>query len=130
MHDSGICLISRDYTNNQANVDLFSGFLSAIFSFAREVANDVLREIKMEHQHIFYESRGDILISIVTENGITRENLKPLFEEVFDQFFQKYNDLLFHNIISRDQFLTFKTDIDQILANGGIMEQVLLINVN
>ncbi len=130
MHDSGICLISRDYTDNQANFDLFSGFLSAIFSFAREVANDSLREIRMEHQHIFYESRGDILISIVAENGITRENLKPIFEELFNQFSQKYNDLLFHNIITRDHFLTFKTDIDHILANGEIMEQVLLVNVN
>ena len=85
MHDSGICLISQDYTENKTNLDLLSGFLSAIFSFGREVADDSLREITMERQHIFYESRGDILISIVTENGITRENLQPIFNEIFDQ---------------------------------------------
>lgn len=130
MHDSGICLISQDYTENKTNLDLLSGFLSAIFSFAREVADDSLREITMERQHIFYESRGDILISIVTENGITRENLQPIFNEIFDQFFQKFSDLLFHNIITRDQFLPFKSDIDQILTNRGIMEPALLMNVN
>ncbi len=46
IHDSGLCLLSRSYDDNSKNIDLFSGLLVAISSFARNLIGEKINEIR------------------------------------------------------------------------------------
>lgn len=124
MHDSGLCLSSRSYSDDKLDEDLFSGFISAMASFIQEIAHDVLTEIKMEQNHIFYESSGSILLTIVAASEIDRIKLTKVFQEILDEFFSNHQDHLDHHILSSRQFADFAKKIDHILSKNGFIKKL------
>lgn len=123
MHNSGICLSSRTYSNNSLDVDLFSGFIAAMATFIKEIAKDTLTEIRMEQNHIYYEAQGSILLSIVASGDIDKTKLANVFQEILNEFFQNYSQHIDHYILSRHQFTDFAKKIDQILYQSGFLEK-------
>jgi hypothetical protein len=124
MHDSGLCLSSRSYSDKKLDEDLFSGFITAMASFIQEIAHDVLTEIKMEQNHIFYESSGSILLTIVAASEIDRLKLAKVFQEILDEFFHSHQEHLNHHILSRRQFSDFAKKIDYILTKNGFIKKL------
>ncbi|MFX1514943.1 MAG: hypothetical protein ACFFC6_01450 [Promethearchaeota archaeon] len=121
IHESGLCLLSRSYSGDSQNRDLFSGFLVAVSSFAKNLIGEKINEIRMEHHKIFYESRKALVIALVTsEKKISNRKLSTIMKRIYNNFIEQYNDYLEHNIIEPEIFRDFSTTIDNILQTSGI----------
>ena len=112
IHESGICLFEKVYSQNPVNKDLFSGYIKAMISFAREITNDKIMEVKMEKRNIYYEVKGDLLVTIVTSPKIPRKKLSFVFQCILTQFQERFREFLNHNILTREPFKSFSNDLD------------------
>ena len=127
IHESGICLFEKVYSQDPVNKDLFSGYIKALISFAREITNDKITEVKMEKRTIYYEVKGDLLVTVVTSPNIPRKKLSFVFECILDKFSSRYQELLNHNILTREPFESFSKDLDVLLIQFGLLENYLII---
>lgn len=127
IHESGICLFERVYSQDPVNKDLFSGYIKAMISFAREITNDVITEVKMEKRNIYYEVKRNILVTIVTSPNIPREKLSFVFQCILEQFISQYQTYLNHNILTREPFNSFAKNLDTLLLQYGLLENYLFV---
>ena len=127
IHESGICLFEKVYSQDPVNKDLFCGYIKAMISFAREITNDVITEVKMEKRNIYYEVKGDILVTIVTSPNIPRRKLKFVFQCILEQFTTQFQIHLNHNILTREPFRSFSKDLDTLLLQFGLLENYILV---
>ncbi len=127
IHESGICLFEKVYSQDPVNKDLFSGYIKAMISFAREITNDVITEVKMEKRNIYYELKGDILVTIVTIPNIPRKKLKFVFQCILEHFTSRYQSFLNHNILTREPFNSFSKDLDTLLLQYGLLENYIIV---
>jgi len=124
IHESGLCLFSRSYSDNPQNIDLFSGFLVAVSSFAKNMIGEKLNEIRMEHHIIFYESRKTIVLALVTsQKKISKRKITIIMRRIYNNFLEQYNEHLEHNIIEPEIFRDFSSTIDDILQTSGIVNR-------
>lgn len=120
IHESGLCLLSRSYSEDSQNIDLFSGFLVAVASFAKNMIGEKINEIRMEQHVIFYESRKSIVIALViSEKRLSKRKLSTIMRRLYNNFVEQYSDYLEHNIIEPEIFRNFASTIDNILQTSG-----------
>ena len=125
IHDSGLCLLSRNYDDNSRNIDLFSGLLVAISSFARNLIGEKINEIRMEHHNIFYESKKMIILAIITsEKKISKRKISTIMRRIYNNFVRDYHEYLKQEIIEPQIYGDFSRTIDDILQTSG------LVNIN
>lgn len=122
IHESGLCLLSRSYGEDAKNIDLFSGLLFAISSFARNLIGEDINQIKMEHHNIFYESRKTIVLALVTsDKKISKRKLSTIMRRIYSNFVQQYQEYLKQEIIEPQIFKDFTNTIDSILQTSGVV---------
>jgi hypothetical protein len=92
-------------------------------TFIKEIAKDTLTEIRMEQNHIYYETQGSILLSIVASGDVNKTKLASVFQEILNEFFHNYNHHIDHYILSRQQFSDFAKKIDHILYQNGFLQK-------
>lgn len=125
IHDSGLCLLSRSYDDKAKNLDLFSGLLVAISSFAKNLIGEKINEIRMEHRNIFYESKKMIIVAIVTsEKKISKRKISTIMRRIHNNFARDYHEYLKQEIIEPQIYGDFSRTIDDILQTSG------LVNIN
>ncbi|MFX0013870.1 MAG: hypothetical protein ACFFB2_03825 [Promethearchaeota archaeon] len=123
IHESGLCLLSRSYGDESDDVDLFSGFLAAISSFAKNMIGEKINEIRMEHHSIFYESRETIVLALVTsEKQISKRKLFTTMRRIYSKFIQQYQEYLNQKIVEPSLFKDFRSSLDNILQTSGLVE--------
>ena len=122
IHESGLCLLSRSYDNDSQNIDLFSGFLVAVSSFAKNMIGEEINEIRMEHHAIFYESKKSIVLALVTtEKKISKRKISTIMRRIYNNFTEHYHDFLEQDLIEPNLFRDFSSRIDSILQTSGVM---------
>ncbi|MHA2245031.1 MAG: hypothetical protein ACXADY_08685 [Candidatus Hodarchaeales archaeon] len=128
IHESGLCLLSRSYDeDSKRNIDLFSGLLVAISSFARNLIGEEINEIRMEHHNIFYESRKTLVLALVTsEKKIAKRKLSTIMRRIYSNFIQQYQEYLKQEIIEPQIFEAFADTIDRILQTSDVVRTDLL----
>lgn len=123
IHESGLCLLSRSYGDDPQDIDLFSGFLVAVSSFAKNMIGENINEIRMEHHAIFYESRKSIVLALVTsEKKIAKRKISTIMRRIYNNFVEQYHEFLELNLIEPNIFRNFSTTIDSILQTSGVMK--------
>ncbi|MFX1282745.1 MAG: hypothetical protein ACFFB5_03785 [Promethearchaeota archaeon] len=123
IHESGLCLFSRAYRENSKNIDLFSGLLFAVSSFAKNMIGEKINEIKTEHHNIYYESKKTIVIALVTsKKKITKRKLTMIMRRISNNFVQQYEEYLKLAIIEPQIFESFSTTIDKIFQSSDLIK--------
>ena len=122
IHESGLCLLSRSYGDESGNIDLFSGFLVAVSSFAKNMIGEKINEIRMERHAIFYESRRTIVLALVTsEKKISKRKISTIMRRLYNNFVEQYYEYLEHELIEPRIFRGFSVTIDNILLTSGVI---------
>ncbi|MFX0123899.1 MAG: hypothetical protein ACFFAE_09695 [Candidatus Hodarchaeota archaeon] len=123
IHESGLCLLSRSYSDDSQNIDLFSGFLVAVSSFAKNMIGEKINEIRMEHHTIFYESKKAIVLALVTsEKKIAKRKISLIMRRIYNNFVEQYNEFLELDLIEPTIFRDFSFTIDSILDTSGVIK--------
>jgi hypothetical protein len=122
IHESGLCLLSRSYSDDSQDIDLFSGFLVAVSSFAKNMIGEKINEIRMEHHTIFYEFRKMIVLALVTsEKKISKRKISTIMRRIQNNFIDQYHNFFEQDFIEPHLFRDFSTTIDSILHTSGVM---------
>lgn len=123
IHESGLCLVSRDYTGNSAKVNLFSGLLSAISSFSRVMIGEDVNEIRMEHHRILYDTYDTILVALITSDSrLSKRKLTYSMRKIAQAFLEIYKEHLEREILEPQLYEGFSATIDEIGFTSGIVK--------
>jgi hypothetical protein len=113
--------------------DLFSGFLTAINSFATFERGEDIKSLKLQETSLIFEKKEDLLqkltFVVTTKNESLIELLHAFIHEVMNEFTSKYEYLLnkeFNGDIT--EFKNFTTQVEKILRSLGL--DVLQKNIN
>lgn len=127
IHESGLCLFSRDYEMNTQKVDLISGLLSAFSSFARVLIGEVVNEIRLEQHRIFYEVTDTLIVALITpEIRISKKRLLSAMKTICQSFQNQYHDYLKEGLFEPQLFRDFSNTVDQILKTRGVIKKIYL----
>ncbi|UCG03909.1 MAG: hypothetical protein JSW11_07965 [Candidatus Heimdallarchaeota archaeon] len=123
IHESGLCLLSRSYGDESQNIDLYSGFLVAVSSFAKNMIGEKINEIRMEHHIIFYESKKEIVLALVTSGkNISKRKISTIMRRIYFNFVDHYHEFLEQELIEPNIYRDFSIIIDNILETSGLMK--------
>ncbi|UCE14344.1 MAG: hypothetical protein JSV04_04000 [Candidatus Heimdallarchaeota archaeon] len=124
IHDSGLCLLSRAYdADSEYKVDLLSGFLAAVSSFAKNMIGEEVQEIRMQNDTIIYESKGIITLAIVKSGRkITKKKMTSILNRIHSVFIEQYQEHLKQEIIEPSIFDSFRVTIDEILSKARVIK--------
>lgn len=128
-HNSGMCLLSREYPNNtlSMNKDLFCGYAAAIASFTNEVTKDKILEIVLEKYLMTFKIKCNLIIVTVSDHNVNKVRLNSTLDFLLHLFFTAYLDIIKLEVLSRNVFSPFTTTIDEILLNEGFISTNLVI---
>lgn len=125
IHDSGICLVSRSYSQKRTDQDLIGGFLLAVSCFAKQMIGEDIHEIRMEQTHIIYNLKDSILLAIVLSGRrIAKRKITRILNRIQKAFHIQYGEYLMQNIIEPEVFKSFRTVIDDILKSAGVLTSI------
>jgi hypothetical protein len=125
IHESGLCLFSRDYEGNSLKVDLFSGLLSAFSSFVRVLIGEEVHEIHLEQHRIFYEFTDSLVFALITpEIRISKRRLSSAMRKISQSFLDNYHDYLKEEILEPQLYNDFSCTVDEILKSRGVIKKV------
>jgi hypothetical protein len=125
IHESGLCLFSRTYEGNSRKIDLFSGLLAAVSSFARDLIGENIHEIRMDQHRVICEAKETVLVVLIT--GITRISKRKLtlvIRRIYQAFVKQYNEYLKQKIIEPQMYEGFTPTIDNILTTSGVVKKL------
>ncbi|MHA2239521.1 MAG: hypothetical protein ACXAB2_14330 [Candidatus Hodarchaeales archaeon] len=127
IHESGLCLFSRDYEGNSQKVDLFSGLLSAFSSFARVLIGEEVHEIHLEQHRIFYEVTDTLILALITpDTRISKKRLSSAMKKICQTFLDSYHEYLEEEIFEPQLYKNFTNTVDEILKSRGVIKKVAL----
>ena len=120
IHNSGFCLYFGNYCKQDVDQDLSSGLVSAILNFAKEVHNETIKEIHMEHNRIIYGIKEPIAIAVSATEGTKKKKLTCALDCIMKAFFDNYSKHLEHNILDPKTFMPFSSTIDDEFMKNGL----------
>ncbi|MHA1386239.1 MAG: hypothetical protein ACTSR3_21000 [Candidatus Helarchaeota archaeon] len=126
---SGACLFHQQFYNvkeNNLEVDLISGFFSAIILFTSQFINKKLEIMEIEYLRLIFREKNDyIFVAFVDEN----ESISQVFEildKIGNGFFEVYGEILNNWNFDREIFQGFDKIIEKIITKEDI-NRILLI---
>ncbi len=103
--ESGICLFEQGFrseeekaTATQLDSDLFTGFVSAIFSFSRVISGSSIDKMVLDDGVLYYRTSELIVIVILAEKTQSVAKIKQLLTEIELEFLQDYRSALEMNL--------------------------------
>ena len=84
-----------------------------------------INEIRMERHIIYYESRKNLVLALVTsEEKLAKRKISTIMRRIYNNFVEQYYDYLEHNIIEPEIFRDFSSTIDNILQTSGVANTI------
>ena len=116
---NSLCVLQRSYGKvNKIDKDLFSGFLTALFNFSKEISGEVIRSVTMGSLKFFYQTTESMIVAISTDDKLDEIDIAPVMETVISDFIkQGYGEKLILNIQNNDFFKPFEKDLDVIISD-------------
>ena len=71
--------------------EMLSGFISALFSFGKNLTGRDISEVNFGSLHLFVISRNDFIFVLAVDDNKTKEN-KTKLEQIAELFFTSYRD--------------------------------------
>ncbi len=121
--ESGICLYEQSFRSEdekttiaQLDSDLFTGFVSAIFSFSRVISGSSIDMMVLQDGVLTYRVSDLIVIVILSDKTEQSAKIKQILAEIESQFLQDYRSALETNLGDDTAiFKPFANKIQQII---------------
>jgi len=121
--ESGICLFEQQFrvegaenTFDQLNSDLFTGFVSAIFSFARVISGSTIERMVLTEGVLYYRVSDLIVVVVLADKKKRPVKIKQLLSQIEQEFLEDYGDALETNVGDDVAiFKPFANKVEQIL---------------
>ncbi|MHA1603108.1 MAG: hypothetical protein ACTSWF_00450 [Candidatus Freyarchaeota archaeon] len=112
---SGECVIHRKYGSLETDENLVSGFLSAMFSFGRNISGRNIESVLLDDKKFVYVVNGDVIFAAYTDRN---DMVKDKLEELSEEFIKKYGNLENWDG-DRDRFADFLPKLDEVFGSSG-----------
>lgn len=110
----GICILDRNYTGFRVNKQLFSGFLTALNSLAKQFDRE-MDSLTMGDITIYYHMDGDLVIAVAADRTDSEQEIRRKLETIRDEFFMQFGNILEGWDGNLNYFDHFLKDLDRIL---------------
>lgn len=90
IHRNGECLIRKSFTKFDFNEDLFSGFVSAAFTFAKDLGIGELQVLITKKVKICYLEENDIIFTVMVNKNVDDNLIKNRLKLLKEYFFSRY----------------------------------------
>jgi len=127
INDSGALLYNWHPKNYEGDGkdDLFSGFLTAINSFATVERGEDIKSLKLKETRLIFEKYDELIqqltFVITTKDEELIELLHAIIHDLMDKFTELYRDSLNKNFDGAvSQYKNFDTHVEQILNSHGL----------
>jgi hypothetical protein len=114
---SGFCIFEQTFEELPGNVnsDLIGGFMIAILSFAREIANEEIQFLQLKHIRISYHISEKYIICVATSNDTDVERTELALNAVHRKFDAQYHAIFEGGIVNDvSVFNNFAADLEHI----------------
>ena len=125
--NTGLPLLNRMYATSEASLidsALFSGFITAIVAFSRQIVNDTIETLEMGGHKIHYLSFDQFsVVTTTTKIATDISNLQRTMFEIgkkFQQTYQKELESIERNTVT---FTDFEQVVDELLGQKEIGKQ-------
>ncbi|MFX1258552.1 MAG: hypothetical protein ACFFAN_11870 [Promethearchaeota archaeon] len=95
LKSSGVCLYSRNFTDEFKNLDLhlITPFFSAIFTFSQKVISRKLEELEMSGLRFTFKVVDDFIFTLLTDTSVSLLFVSTRLETIAKAFFKMYDQL-------------------------------------
>ncbi|MFX0068490.1 MAG: hypothetical protein ACFE7S_06275 [Candidatus Hodarchaeota archaeon] len=93
---SGETLFTKFFGEDEIDEQLFSGFISALFSLAREFGHRGMEIMKMDNLKFFYDFTDKLIFAVSADDGDDETAVKNLLATIRDRFLERYGEALAH----------------------------------
>lgn len=124
---SGETLFTKFFGEDKIDEQLFSGFISALFSLAQEFGHRGMEIMKMDNLKFFYDFTDRLIFAISADEGDDETAVKNLLGTIRDRFLEKHGEALAQwSGGDVSGFRDFETDIWEITKYGVPPEELEL----
>ena len=114
--EMGICLFNKTYGGKKLDPQLFSGFLSGIYTFSSQITESGGLEImELEDIRLLYGTVSDLLFIIAATKDEDVDLVRNKITEISKVFLGKYSQYLVDWDCNTAVFDPFERDLDQII---------------
>ncbi|MFX0092661.1 MAG: hypothetical protein ACFFBD_12935 [Candidatus Hodarchaeota archaeon] len=114
--NSGIPLFSKLETT--IDDTLFSGFLTAIRNFTRELSLGGLSSFTTDEKIVYIVARKSVMVALIVAKQVPFEQIYSLAYTIGERFEEEYD--LTSNIVETDEFKEFSSVLEQIIHERDI----------
>ena len=118
--NTGIPLLNRLYSQETSLIDstLFSGFITAIVAFSRQVVNDSIETIEMGGHNIHYLPFDQfcVVTTTIKNSNTVSLDLHPVMTQIGNKFQSLFQKELNEAYRDPDNFVSFESYIDDIIG--------------
>lgn len=93
IHRNGECLIKRSFSKFDFNEDLFAGFVSAAFTFAKDLGIGKLQILITKKVKICYLEANGIIFTVMANKDVNNNLITNRLKLLKDYFFSKYKEV-------------------------------------
>jgi len=93
IHRNGECLIRKSFIKFDFNEDLFSGFVSAAFTFAKDLGIGELQVLITKKVKICYLEENDIIFTVMVNKNVDDNLIKNRLKLLKEYFFSRYREV-------------------------------------
>lgn len=93
IHRNGECLIRKSFTKLDFNEDLFAGFVSAAFTFAKDLGIGELQVLITKKVKICYLEENDIVFTVMASKDVDDNLIKNRLKLLKEYFFSRYKEI-------------------------------------
>ncbi len=112
---SGECVIHRKYGSLETDENLVSGFLSAMFSFGRNISGRNIESVLLDDKKFVYVCSDEIIFAAYTDRD---DLIKDKLEDLHEEFIKQYGKLQDWDG-DRDKFVEFFPKLDAVFCALG-----------
>ncbi len=112
---SGECIIHRKYGSLETDENLVSGFLSAMFSFGRNISGRNIESVLLDDKKFVYVCNEEVIFAAYTDRD---DMIKDKLEDLCEEFIKAYGALENWDG-DRDRFVEFYPKLDTIFGALG-----------
>ncbi len=96
---SGNPVFHKSYGEKRVDEALLSGFLAAVFSFAREIGHGEIQSMVMKDTVFVYEVAGDLIFAVAVDLDDDEETARGFLSQAISLFPDSYKDELNERVI-------------------------------
>lgn len=95
LKDTGVCLYSRNFTDDFKNIDtyLITPFFSAIFSFSKNLVSRKLEELELGGLRFTFKIEKDFIFTILADISVSILFVNSRLTRIADEFFKEFSKL-------------------------------------